>query len=159
MQKQFITDKIQQEVRMLTFFLNNDLYSVSVSDIREVNRLTKHRPVEKAPDWVLGVINFHGKTTLVFNLKKLLSIEPYNLDQKALWLAVENNGINFCLAVDRIGKFLNISSEIVDEMPARKNEYEFGSIKYYIRINDSLIPVLDVKGILALSEKYIDTPY
>ncbi len=144
--------KAPQRIKVLTFLLNNKSYSAPISDIREVNRLVKCRPVEKAPDWFLGMINFHGKTTPVFNLKRLLSIEPSELDQKAMWLAVENNGSHLCLAVDKVCQFMNMDSHIIDEMPKLANGTDVEHIKYYARVNDNLIPVLDVRGIIALSE-------
>ena len=144
--------KAPQRIEVLTFLLNDKIYSVSVADIREVNRLVKCRLVEKAPHRVLGMINFHGKTTPVFNLKSLLSIEPSELDQKAMWLAVENNGSYLCLAVDKVCRFLNMDSQIIDEMPYMANGTDVEHIKYYARVNDNLIPVLNVRGILRIAD-------
>ncbi len=153
MHKRDSLDKIPHSIKVLTFFLNDDLFALPVSDLREVNRFTTCRPIEKAPSWVLGMINFHGKATPVFNLKRLLSVEPSELDQKAMWLAVENNGSLLCLAVDKVCQFMNMDSHIIDEMPDLANGTDIEHIKYYARINDNLIPVLDIQGIVALSKQ------
>lgn len=140
-------------LNVLTFFLNEELFAIPVSDLLEVNRMAKCRPVEKATHWVHGVINFHGETTPVLNLKKLLSIETSELNQKAMWLAVHNNGSLLCLAVDKVGEFLHLTYQVIDEMPNLVDGTDVEYIKYYARISDKLIPVLDIGGIVALSRK------
>ncbi len=153
MHKKDNLDKIPHSIKVLTFFLNDDLFALPVSDLREVNRFTTCRPIEKAPCWVLGMINFHGKATPVFNLKRLLSVEPSQLNSTAMWLAVVNNGSYLCLTVDKVCKFLNMDNHIIDEMPVLADSHDVEHVKYYARVNDNLIPVLDVRGIFTLSEK------
>jgi len=138
-------------MKVLVFLLNNRPYSVPISDIREINRLVKCRQVEKASQGLLGMINFHGKTTPVFNLKKLLCMEPDTLGQKAMWLAVPNNGSHACLAFDKVCQFLDLDRQSIDGADPLNDVCDVEHIQSYLRIDDNLMPVLDVQSILRIS--------
>lgn len=147
--------KIRQGLKVLTFLLNKELLAVPVSDITEVNRIARLKRVKKAPDFVIGLINFHGKTTPVLNLKQLLSFEPRELGQKAMWFAVKHGETFVCLAMDKVGKFIDLDRQILDEMPTLADSPEVKYIKCYARVNNELMPVLDVKNIIREREQEV----
>ncbi len=141
-------NKIQKRLKGLIFSLNEELHAVPISDIAEVNRIVNLKPAEGAPDWVLGLINLHGETTAVINLKRLLSIEPSNFSHEAMWLAVKKDKSFVCLAIDKVCRFIDLDPETLDEMPTLTEGPDLKYIKCYARLHDGPIPVLDVKAIV-----------
>ena len=63
----------QHNLKVLTFQLNQQLYAVSISDIKEVNRLTNLKQIPKHPAYVLGLINYHGETVFILFLKRYMN--------------------------------------------------------------------------------------
>jgi len=144
-----LNDTLELKRKVLIFSLNENLFGVNVSDLTEVNRIAEYRQVEKGPDWIVGMINFHGKTTPILNLKCLLAIEPSTLAPKAKWLAIPYDDMFVCLAVDDVKHFMDPERHIIDEMPSVADRPEVKYIKCYARIEDTLVPVLDFRTILS----------
>jgi purine-binding chemotaxis protein CheW len=94
----------EHSIKVLTFFLNQDLYSAPVSDISEVNRMAGIRIVPKAPEYVMGLINLHGTIAPVLNLKSLLQIEPSKLAHNSKWIAARHKNTLVCFAVDKLDR-------------------------------------------------------
>lgn len=147
--------KSRKKLNVLTFLLNKALLAIPVSDIREVNRMAEIGVVQNTPDYVLGLINFHGETTPVLNLKKLLLIEPSPLNEKGRWLAVKSGKTFVCLGVDELGGFMELDCETFDETPFGAPDFEDKYIKCYARVKKNLIPVLEVKNIISPQERTV----
>ncbi len=135
-------------MKILIFSLNDAQFAIPVSDLVEINRIATLRKVEKGPDWVLGMINFHGKTTAVLNLKCLLSVKPSEPGPTARWLAVRYDEAIVCLTVDKVRHFTDLDRHIIDEMPSLGDGPELKYIRCFARIESLLVPVLDCKRVL-----------
>jgi purine-binding chemotaxis protein CheW len=59
---------------MLTFSLDNCVYGVNVSQVREVKNFEGVTPVPYAPDYVKGVTNLRGEVIPVIDLRKRFGI-------------------------------------------------------------------------------------
>ena len=137
-----------ETVKVLAFRLNEKKMAVPVADISEVNRLARLTAVPKAPDCVLGVINYHGKTTPVLNLKKLLGFSPSELEAAPVWFASGQDGAFVCLAVDALLNFADLPADSLDKLPETAGGHETGHVKYYARIDGELVQVLDVSRVI-----------
>jgi purine-binding chemotaxis protein CheW len=148
-------DNTKQIVRVLSFYLHERLFSIPLEDIAEVNRITNIAYCEKAPDYVQGLINLHGITTPILNMKKLLNIEFSDFDQSLMWLSVKHDKLSACLAVDKLSNFLNLGKNILDETPTLADGLDMQYIKCFAKIDNMLIPVLNVAKIINEREKQI----
>lgn len=143
----------QKTIKVLTFLLNEEMLAVPVSDITEVNRVTGWKTVPKAPDCVIGMINCHGRTTAMLNLKKLLNADPSHLARNAMWFGADHGTSFACFAVDAFLGFIDIPGEKLDEMPALAEGPETDHIKCYARLDDALVQVIDIKNIMGARER------
>ena len=60
----------RDEMQMLTFSLDDVLYGVNVSQVREVKNFEGVTPVPYAPEYVRGVTNLRGEVIPVIDLRK-----------------------------------------------------------------------------------------
>lgn len=60
----------RDEIQMLTFSLDNVLYGVNVSQVREVKNFDSVTPVPYAPAYVRGVTNLRGEVIPVIDLRR-----------------------------------------------------------------------------------------
>ena len=137
----------QTALKVLTFFLNDELIAMPISYIKEVNRLAGYKVVQKAPHYVLGVTNYRGRTTPILNLKKLLLLEPTNLSESPMWIAVKNGHLFMCFVVDKLHKFMEFDADSLDKTPPAADDYNTKYIRCLARDNENLIPVLAPKHI------------
>ncbi len=139
----------RRTLKVLTFRLNKKTLAIPVADIAEVNRLAQLTAVPKAPDCVLGVINYHGKTTPVLNLKKLLDFSPSELKSNAMWFASGDDESFVCLAVDELGNFADLPADSLDDLPDTAGGAETGHVKSYARIDGEVVQILDVRHVIS----------
>lgn len=144
-----------ESTAIVTFFLNDELYAIPLSDIREVNRMAGIRTVPKAPSYVVGLLNLHGLTSPVLNLKRLLRIEPSELARNSRWVAVKHESFPVCLAVDQLDRIIEVSCEKLDEAPALSKGPETQYLKCCARIDAAIVPVLEVNNLLEEKEKRV----
>lgn len=135
-------------VKVLTFRLNEKTMAVPVADISEVNRLARLTAVPKSPNCVLGVINYHGRTTPVLNLKQLLDFHPSELESAPVWFASGQDGAFVCLAVDALLNFADLPADSLDNLPETAGGEKTGHVKCYAKIDGELVQVLDVRRVI-----------
>jgi len=132
--------------KFLGFYLNNDIYAIPISDICEINRLANLFEEKSLDRAIIGMINYHGKTTPVYNLKKILNLSVVNQDTLTMWFAFKHVSGVSCFAFDSLYQMLHASPDCIDTV----SEFAAMSIhtKYvqtYLRIDERLIPVLELE--------------
>jgi len=63
-----------EEIKMLTFSLDNVFYGVDVHQVREVKNFECATPVPYAPHYVKGVTNLRGEVIPVIDLRKRIGL-------------------------------------------------------------------------------------
>lgn len=142
--------------KVLTFFLNDELYAVSIMEIIEVVRPVKLRQIRRAKDYVLGVINYHEMTTIVLDLKDLLSMAAGHRGDNGVWLAVRNRESQVCLCVDRLSGFQRPIPEMMDETPVLARGQQTEYIAYFFKTDTELIPVINIHKLLEDKTKELE---
>jgi purine-binding chemotaxis protein CheW len=137
-----------QNLKVLSFYLNDDLFAAPVTDVSEVNKIYTLRTVPKAPDSIVGLINLHGLTTAVLNTKKLLDIEPSELGENSRWIATNWGKSMVCFTVDQMHKIMVVALEEMDEVPQQVALSKTGYLMGCARVDDLIIPVLNLPKIL-----------
>jgi purine-binding chemotaxis protein CheW len=139
------------DMKFVLFFLNQDRYALSVAATREVNRLVNIRVVDKAPAYVLGLINLHGLITPLLNLKKLLHIKPSHIESHTKWIAVQYGNTSACLTVDKLERIIEIPRERLDDVPTLSTGPDTNCFK----VKDSIISVLAAGNLLTDKQREI----
>ena len=139
----------EKSLRVLTFYLNQQVFALPVEEIGEVNRVGRIRSIPGTPTSVLGLINLHGKAVPLINLKKQIGIEPDELPPQCKWIAVGKNGSAACIAVDKLFRFFRFSTESLDTIPACALHNGTKYVKYSVQIDSEILPVLDIQTIVS----------
>jgi len=136
-----IMDK--HKTKFLGLYLNNDIYAIPVTDISEINRIANLYIEKSFDNAIIGMINYHGITTPVFNLKKILRMKQFSEDTLTMWFAFKHVSGVSCFAFDSLYQMIHASKESIDNVSkfATMSAYE-QYIQSYLRINEQLIPVL-----------------
>ncbi|MCP3944389.1 MAG: hypothetical protein GY710_23325 [Desulfobacteraceae bacterium] len=145
-------------IKVLSFFLNQELYAISMTDIFEVNRMPVTTVKTLKDSIMMGVLNLHGSATCILNLKQIMGSEPFSLSATPGWIAVKNHTSFVCLAVDAFFKFMEIPVCNLGRVPVLKAQQDSGKIQFYARVDNVLIPILDIQYILQLfQDNKLDT--
>ncbi|MGD8834744.1 MAG: chemotaxis protein CheW [Desulfobacteraceae bacterium] len=135
-------------MKVLTFFLNDESYAIPIAELSEVNRAAGIRTVPKAPAYVIGLLNLHGAVAPVLNLKKVLQLTLWQPAPQFMWIAVKHRSILVCLAVDRLGRIMEVPRRALDQAPTLSKGAGTRYLKCCARIDDAIVPVLAVDDLL-----------
>lgn len=80
----------RDEMQMLTFSLDNCVYGVNVSQVREVKNFEGVTPVPYAPEYVKGVTNLRGEVIPVIDLRKRFGIASAKNENTNIMIIVQD---------------------------------------------------------------------
>lgn len=127
---------------MLTFTLDNVLYGVNVSQVREVKNFEAVTPVPYAPDYVKGVTNLRGEVIPVIDLRKRFGINASKDENTNIMIIVQDKH-PVGIMVDSVMEVLTLPKKDIDTNPESlivdKSEAVLGVAKH----DKDLIILLD----------------
>ncbi len=99
---------------MLTFSLDNVLYGVNVSQVREVKNFEGVTPVPYAPAYVRGVTNLRGEVIPVIDLRKRFGmIEAKNENTNIMIIVQDKHPVG--IMVDAVMEVLTLPKTDIDQ--------------------------------------------
>lgn len=135
-------------MQMLTFSLDNVLYGVNVSQVREVKNFEGVTPVPYAPDYVRGVTNLRGEVIPVIDLRKRFGmICEKNENTNIMVIVQDKHPVG--IMVDSVMEVLTLSKNDIesntDSLIVDKSEAVLGVAKH----DKELIILLDLLKVIS----------
>jgi len=130
-------------MQMLTFSLDNVLYGVNVSQVREVKNFEGVTPVPYAPAYVRGVTNLRGEVIPVIDLRKRFgALDSKNEDSNIMIIVQDKHPVG--IMVDSVMEVLTLPKTDIqdnaDSLIVDKSEAVLGVAKH----DKDLIILLDL---------------
>jgi purine-binding chemotaxis protein CheW len=133
----------RDEMQMLTFSLDDVLYGVNVSQVREVKNFEGVTPVPYAPVYVRGVTNLRGEVIPVINLRKRFGMDDSKTENSNIMIIVQDKH-PVGIMVDSVMEVLTLSKKDIEEntdsLIVDKSEAVLGVAKH----DKDLIILLDL---------------
>ncbi len=140
--------------KYLIFKLNNDLYGVALSDVKEVIGLPELTKIPGAPNYLLGMMNLRDRVVSIIDLKiKLGLVQNQEVKKRITAILVEINNLLLGCKVDSILEVINISEDQIESNIDINIKGTSGYVPGVAKIeNKPLIIILDLKKISDISE-------
>lgn len=131
-------------IRCVLFALENEIYGIQVSKIREVLRVGKIRPVPGAPYQVLGVINVRGVIVTVIDSRSMFNLQKKEIDDLSRIIIVEvDDERSVGILVDFVMEVKDIPENKFEPLSSTKDNAS-RNIQGIAHYQDSVIILLDV---------------
>lgn len=88
--------------KIVLFSLDEPRYALSVSDVVRVVRAVEITPLPKAPDVVLGVINFHGEIIPVIDIRKRFHLPQRDMQLEDQFIIARTSQRLVAIIVDSV---------------------------------------------------------
>jgi purine-binding chemotaxis protein CheW len=141
-------DNARDEMQMLTFSLDNVLYGVNVSQVREVKNFEGVTPIPYAPAYVKGVTNLRGEVIPVVDLRKRFDMVCEKSENSNIMIIVQDKH-PVGIMVDSVMEVLTLQKSDVDSNPdsliVDKSEAVLGVAKH----DKELIILLDLLRVVS----------
>jgi purine-binding chemotaxis protein CheW len=140
------------ELQLVTFLLGGEEYGVPISQIQEIDRLSKITKVPKAAQFIEGVTNLRGEVIPVLDTRKRFDLEVKDADDRTRIIIVELGGVKTGLIVDAVREVLSLSKKDIAPPPDAIHagvDQRFISGIGKVDSGKRMIVLLDVEKILA----------
>ena len=144
------------EVQLVTFMLGEEEYGVPISQIQEIDRLSKITKVPKAAQFIEGITNLRGEVIPVLDTRKRFELEVKPSDDRTRIMIVDIGGVKTGLVVDSVREVLNLARKDIAPPPesiGSGSDQQFISGIGKVDAGKRMIVLLDVKRILSRQEQ------
>ena len=115
-------EKGSESVHFLEFQLADEYYCLPTTDIKEVYPLKEYTRIPCTPDFIFGVMNFHGQILSIVDLKKVLNLSDAGLNDQKKIIILESVDMTFGLMTDKILGIREIEEDSIQkELPSGIN--------------------------------------
>jgi len=97
-----VEKKDEEHIDVVEFSLATETYAIESSWVREVHPLKELTPVPCTPDFVLGIINVHGRIVSVIDLKKFFGLPEKGLTSLNKVVIISNSKMEFGILADAV---------------------------------------------------------
>jgi purine-binding chemotaxis protein CheW len=144
------------EVQLVTFMLGPEEYGIPISQIQEIDRLSKITKVPKAAAFIEGITNLRGEVIPVLDTRKRFELETKQSDDRTRIIIVDLGGIKTGLVVDSVREVLNLARKDIAPPPEAIGsgiDQQFISGIGKVDAGKRMIVLLDVERILSRQEQ------
>lgn len=139
--------------QVISFLLENEYLGFDLKHLEKVVEAVDFNFVPRAPSFLRGAINHHGKVIAVIDLREFLGMEKstLTLDSRILVLAGEEYHLG--LLVDRVERIETVPLKgplVQTPEPGEHNPY----VSRIINLGGRILSVIDVEKLLQEIENY-----
>jgi len=140
---------------VVIFSLESPRYALELSCVERVISSVEVIPLPKAPDKVLGIINYHGEIIPVINIRQMFGLAEHNLSTEDLFIIAKTEKRLVALVVDAVEGFFELEDVKIEKT---KELYPFAEYISSISVlENEIIIINDLEKFLSLNDhKFLD---
>jgi len=136
--------------KVLSFYMNESLFGINITLIKEINRNVEYTPVPDAKPHIVGLFNMRGQVVTLFDLSKLLCLKEGAGRQSSACIilkAMANDPNHIGFLIDKPGDVIDINKDDSEFPPANVVGMEGEYISSVVKLNDQLLMIIDPEKI------------
>ncbi|MCI1954995.1 MAG: chemotaxis protein CheW [Oscillospiraceae bacterium] len=134
--------------KYLTFYIDDQLYSVPTSRVVEIIRMQPITFMPNVTDYVKGVINLRGKVVPVLDMRLRFHKEEKAYDARTSIIIVENGDMTVGLIVDAVKDVRDVAASQINPAPKSKKVAGSGFVNGIAALGNESAMLLDVTKVL-----------
>jgi len=138
--------------RFLTFYLEEEVYGVHISDVKEIIAMMKTTPVPKTPKYIHGVMNLRGNIIPVVDMRLKFDMPsvPPQMYTAIVIIQLAEKLIGFI--VDKVEEVINVDEEHISIPPEFGGHIDTKFIKNMAQYKQKVIMILDLPALFGEEE-------
>jgi purine-binding chemotaxis protein CheW len=134
----------------VTFRIGEQLFGLSVTEIRDVFRPARMTPVPLSSLEIAGVLNLRGRIVTAIDARSRLGLparEKTDKDQ-SLAIGVEYGGESFGMVIDEIGDVVRLDDAEMEQNPVNLDATWSAVSRGVYRLDNRLLVIMDIDQML-----------
>jgi len=138
--------------RFLTFYLEDEVYGVHISDVKEIIAMMKITPVPKTPKFIHGVMNLRGNIIPVVDMRQKFDMPsiPPQMYTAIVIIKLEEKLIGFI--VDKVEEVINVDDEHLSLPPEFGDQIDTRFIQNIAQYKQKVVMILDLLALFGEEE-------
>ena len=140
----------------LTFKVDEELYAINVTNIREVLEFQTVSKVPRMPEFMRGIINLRGSVVPVIDLKMKFGIgeTEKSIDTSVIVteIKIDDEEIVMGLLTDSVNEVVDIDSDKIEPAPNIGTKIDSSFIRGMGRKDEEFIIILNINKVLTNNE-------
>jgi len=150
-------DIVNNDNQFLTFYVSDEIYALSVLNIKEIIEYTKVTKVPLMDSCISGITNIRGSVIPLINLGIRMNTSTEEIINKRTSIIViekEDKIQNFQvgLIVDEVNKVYDILNKEQEDAPSFGSKIRKDFIEHITKINGVFIPILNTSQLVNIDE-------
>lgn len=151
-----LIDTIAKVTQYLTFMLEEEIFALDISQVREVLEYTKSTKVPRTPEYMIGVINLRGSVVPVVDMRNKFGLTqvPITVDTCIIILEINIEGDEAIIGalVDSVREVIELEPGQLEPPPKIGSKLNTEYIKNMGKIDGEFIIILDVDKVFSVDE-------
>jgi purine-binding chemotaxis protein CheW len=148
--------EISQTTQYLTFKLQDEIFALDISTVREVLDFTIVTKVPRTPDFMRGVINLRGSVVPVIDLRLKfgMTVTEKTVNTCVIIVEVKVDGETVILGVlaDSVQEVKDLENDQIEPAPRIGTHLKTDFIKGMGKHNDQFLMILDIDKVFSSNE-------
>jgi purine-binding chemotaxis protein CheW len=137
--------------QLLVFLLDEQHYGLDLAAVERVVRTVEITPLPKAPEIVLGVVNFQGRVVPVLNMRKRFCLPEREVSLTDHLIIAHTSQRDVALAADAVSGVIERSEHEI--IAARDIVPRMEYVEGVVMLEDGLVLIHDLDTFLSLEEE------
>ena len=151
-----VSNQMNATAQYLSFKLEDELFALDISKVREVIEFTTVTKVPQTPDFMRGVINLRGGVVPVVDLKQKFGMEKTEKTINTCVIITEVNiddeSVVLGAMADAVDEVFDLSSENIEAAPKIGTQLNTEFLLGMGKKDDDFILLLDIDKVFSLDE-------
>lgn len=147
---------LKTDEKFLTFLLGEEIYALSIQNVKEIISLIEITPVPKMPSFIKGVINLRGKIIPVIDLRIKFSLKQKEYDEKTCIIISETSQDSTLrqigIIVDLATEVLAINQNNISSTPKFYDGQDIPFISGVGNVKENVVWILNLEKIVSTDE-------
>jgi len=142
----------EEDLRWVTFRLENEKYGINVMQVQEVLRVTEIAPVPGAPSYVMGIINLRGNVVTVIDTRSRFGLASAEMDDSTRIVIIEADEQVVGILVDSVAEVVDLKASEIETAPNVGTEESAKFIQGVASHDNELLILVDLNKLLSDEE-------
>ncbi len=134
--------------RHIQFYLGEESFVVELLKIKEFIPVPQTTSVPQSPDFFMGLMDLRGDVISIIDLRKILGINPREIEVEETVLIVDMNGTGVGLIVDFVKNVVSFDESAAEDVGELNFEYGSEHMKGVYKGPDGLAIILDLENLI-----------
>lgn len=150
------SDQAEKSLQLLSFTLDDEVFAIEISRIREVLEFKGTTKVPRVPDFMRGVINLRGAVVPVIDLKKKFGLgsTDQGINTCVIIMEVNIGGDSLVLGAlaDAVREVFDLETGNIEPPPKIGTRLDTAFIKGMGKYGESFVILLDIDSIFTADD-------